>query len=822
MSASWNDDCKTILLEARQVTVEVANHFLGTEHIAAAMLLQPFSLLERLLVEHGVDPDEVLELLADAATLGPLPHGENIPLTPRLRHVVRRADQLRQQADLSDIGEAHLLGAMLGGGRSVFVRVLEAFRLDVDGLLEALEPYLEGRVPPLSDTRQGPRTHSREALRRRWGAPTEAATPAQDEAARPSQRIVTDAPNAHPATGQRRHARAAEERPTLPQDEPAASGEAPLPRILPMLALGGGNPALLDWAGARGEASPKKKAPPRGKGLLDRIGRDLTDEARNQQLPPLIGREDELEQLQRALCRASRNSPLLVGDEGVGKSTLVAGLAWRVVSGAVPPALRGARVVEIPLAALASDTKFRGDLEERILGLLAEAREQNAVLVVNGIEALAATASSRAEGAAILRTALGRGEIRLIGLTTPAAFSRDIERDTALSRSLHPIRVDPPDEATSMRILQSVRERLEGFHLVRVREDALRAAYRLAAEHLKERQMPDAAIDLLDEACVKAASTPPDQPFSTHEDGPEVRPDTVASVVSQRTGIPLERLTHDERSRIAGLEDTLGAQVIGQEDAVARVSRRIRMFKAGFREERRPLGVFLFLSGLVGSEMCIRDSCVVLLDEIEKAHPRIFDLFLQVFDEGRLTDGRGVTTDFTHTLIVLTSNIGADLWKAEKRIGFRQGSASLLDTPQPEGRRGATPPDEDDEEERRKRLFETLRETFRLEFLNRLDDVIMFRPLDARVLRAITAQMVERWRIRSTERGLDFDVDPSVIELLCQKGYDPDLGARPMKRAVEQHLVGPLSRLVLDHDLPAGTRLRAAVRGGRVVFEERD
>ena len=858
-------------MEARKVTIELENHFLGTEHLAMGMLSLPQSRLERLCAAHRVSAEEVASLLDEAATPGPLPDTGQIPLSPRVRHVVRRAEELRLSSGAERIGEAHLLCAMLGAGRGVFVRVLEAFHLDPRLLAETLLAEAEGRARPPETDPSAPPPRRRKPLKRErpeletLGATAEASRPEAPEARTPS-------------------------------------GVVPAPMLPPVLALGGINPALLDlgWPEASsgeekrrskggggqsaGKGSDRKAPDAHGTSLLHQIGRDLTHAAQNGELDPLIDRQAELEQLQRALCLAQRANPLLIGDAGVGKTALLHGLAASIVRGDVPSALRGVRLIEVPLAALPSDTQFRGELEKKIADLAQAAQRESAILVIDTAEALATNGPGAQETAALVRSLLMRGEVRIVGTTTPDAFTRHLERDTALARCFHPIRLAPPDAATTLRVIASKRARLEQFHMVHISDEAIHRAIRLAEQHMRERCMPDAAIELLDEACVKAASMPSDALDASPDArnvGTTVRADAVAAVVAQRTGRPLESLTQDERSRVASVESALSNQVVGQEEAVRRVGHRIRMFKAGLREERRPLGVLLFLgptgvgktelakaaarflfdsderlvrldmsefaeshqmARLIGSPPgyvgfgeagqlteAVRRTphCVLLLDEIEKAHPRIFDLFLQVFDEGRLTDGRGVTTDFTHALIVLTSNLGADLWSSEKRIGFRQAEAQvppdMRETIAPNRSHAATgSTDGDDEEDaRRRRIASALKPTFRLEFLNRLDDVILFRPLDSTALRRIAAQMIGRWQARSAEQGRPFDVDDSVLDLLCRKGYDPELGARPMKRAVEQLLVAPLSRVVLDGSMPPGAKLLASARGGRIVFEER-
>lgn len=817
MRDRWDEVCQEILVEAKSAAIEMENYFLGTEHLAIAMCGEWPSRLNAILRDHGVDPGVFAEVVYRASTQERFPFSEHVELTPRIRAAVRHAEELSQSAGRSGpIAEIHLLAAVLSAGRGVFVRVLEAFRLTPDRMLAELEDELGAPAAAAEDVMVC------RALRR-------AESGGEGDAAPDDGPSVTSA--------------------ALSAQQLEAGGGT---RAVP---IGVNNPVLLDWGVVnRSGTTPKKKSLER---LLDKLGRDVTRHVREAGTA-VLGREDEIEQLQRALCRANRNNALLIGPPGVGKTAIVEGLARRVVEQHVPPALRGVRIVEVAMASLIADTHLRGQFEERMLALVEEVRTENVVLLIDDVHVLATgNSGAAAEAGNILRPFLARGDIRVIGVTSPEAFARHLERDTALVRCFHPINVEPPDDDTVRRILAAAATRLERFHGVKVPDKTLDAVIRMARAYLKGRQMPDIAIDLLDEACVKtatAAPPPPAEPAS-------VRVEEVAAVVAQRSGIPVESLTRKERDRMAQMEDELRRQVIGQDEAVRRVSARIRMFKAGFREERRPLGVFLFLgpTGVGKTELAkalarflfesddamlrfdmseygerhevarligtppgyvgfgeegqltgaVRRSphCVVLLDEIEKAHSKVFDLFLQVFDEGRLTDGKGVTTDFTHAILVLTSNLGADLWKAEKRIGFRQEG---------EARSGD---DTEGEERRRKRIFEALKGTFRLEFLNRLDEVILFRPLEPEEIRRIARQMVERWQVKSKEQRHPFEVDESVLDLLCSKGYDPELGARPMKRAIERYLVGPLSRHVLDGDFEPDECIHVHAEEGHLRFE---
>ncbi|MBM3462421.1 MAG: ATP-dependent Clp protease ATP-binding subunit [Armatimonadetes bacterium] len=885
MKERWDAACQALLLQAKEESVRLEHHFLGTEHVALAMLLKPEGLLARLLAAFETGPGDVEQaILSEVVPSSVIRKHEGFPLSPRIRQVVVECEKMANEEGLSSIEERHLLSALLRGGRGVFVRALERLTLSVPDLLEQYQRAAPIEVDSMASTRASalnpqPQVDPEAATQpgRSGGAKGMDAHDAPTRAGRIDSRDDDEeAPTlpgpTEPKVFKKRVSMAPpDEEPEVADPRPQRAPPPPSPKKwtaapnAPMMPLGG-NPALMHHGVIKAPAVQARTP------ILNKIGRDLTDLARQGRLGPVVGRDEEIEELTRSLCRASRNNPLLVGDGGVGKTTIIEGLAIDVVQGNVPPSLRGVRIVEIPLATITADTKFRGELEERLMQLVEEAREDNAILVVDDVHALvgAGRSESPVDAAAILKPSLARGEVRVIGTTTPRGLPQ-MERDSAMLRYFHQIKVDEPTDRCVLEILRDFRERFQSFHNVMVMDEALDAALTLVRTYVKERRMPDVAIDVLDEACVRAVeiSSGPKARTSTGK-RPVIGAQQVAAVVSARTGIPAEALTIEEKTRMANMESEIRKTVVGQDEAVHRVSERIRMYKAGFREERRPLGVFLFLgptgvgktelaraiarflfssdekllrldmsefmephevSKLIGSPpgyvgygeegqltgAVRRDPhCVVLLDEVEKAHPKVFDLFLQVFDDGRLTDGKGVTTDFTHTIIILTSNLGADLWKDKTGIGIRQG-----------GSRGALPPDSDklreaDEAGRRKRMTEALKGTFRAEFLNRLDDVLLFRPLDPEQIRAIARQVIGRWQERAQKQGYRFEVDDEVVAFLCDRGFDPDLGARPMKRAIEQHLIQPLSMKVLEGGLRADAPVVASMQGDEVIFQQED
>jgi ATP-dependent Clp protease ATP-binding subunit ClpC len=627
---------------------------------------------------------------------------------------------------------------------------------------------------------------------------------------------------------------------------------------------------------------------------LDRYGRDLTAAARAGRLDPVIGRENEIEQLLEVLSRRTKNNPVLIGDPGVGKTAIVDGLAQRIAEGAVPDPLRDRRVIALDLAGMVAGTKYRGEFEERLTAVIDEvtAAARMVVLFLDELHTVIG-AGAGAEGGAMdassmLKPALARGDLQLIGATTVDEYRRHIERDPALERRFQPILVAEPSVADTIAILRGVRKRYELHHRVRITDEATDAAARLSDRYLTGRFLPDKAIDLIDRASarVRLRGTAPNEDIRalqqrveqltrakdvavdaedyeraealTHEldlaivaletaragstRPPEVSADDVADIVARTTGIPVAQLTEVERRRLLHLEEQLRRRIIGQDEAVEAVADAIRASRAGLKHPGRPVGSFLFLGPtgvgktelaralaetLFGSEQqliridmsefqdrhtvsrlvgaprgyagheeggqltdAIRRTpyAVVLLDEIEKAHADVSNILLQVFDAGQLTDSRGRTANFTNAVIIMTSNLGAEALLA---------AASA--------RRPV--------EELREPLMATVRRHFRPEFLNRIDEIVLFRGLDPAQLRTITELLVEQTRQRLAARNITLHVDDSAFDWLAARGYQPEFGARPLRRVISRELDRKLSRLLVAGDLRDGQQVRISVAG---------
>ncbi|WP_316744698.1 ATP-dependent Clp protease ATP-binding subunit [Streptomyces sp. MK7] len=680
------------------------------------------------------------------------------------------------------------------------------------------------------------------------------------------------------------------------------------------------NQARFAASGLPPEA-PDTTAPPRAERqrttatpTLDKFGRDLTDLARQGRIDPVIGRDQEIEQTIEVLSRRGKNNPVLIGDAGVGKTAIVEGLAQRIADGDVPDILINRRVVALDLTGVVAGTRYRGDFEERLNNIVTEIRTNSERLIVFIDELHTVVgAGGGGEGGSmdasnILKPALARGELHVVGATTLEEYRR-IEKDAALARRFQPILVPEPSVADAIEILRGLRDRYEAHHQVRYTDEALVAAVELSDRYLTDRRLPDKAIDLIDQAGarvrlrartkgtdvramereVEQLTLDKDQAVADEryeqatqlrdriaelkqrisetggeeeadEGQLEVTAESIAEVVSRQTGIPVSSLTQEEKERLLGLEEHLHRRVVGQEEAVGVVAEAVLRSRAGLASPHRPIGSFMFLGptgvgktelaralaealfgsedrmvrldmseyqerhtvsrlvgappGYVGHEEAGQLTEVVrrhpysllLLDEVEKAHPDVFNILLQVLDDGRLTDSQGRTVDFTNTVIVMTSNLGSEVIsrRGGAGIGFGQGGADA------------------DEEARRERILRPLREHFRPEFLNRVDEIVVFRQLTAEQLRQITDLMLEQTRRLMHAQSVAVRFTDQAVDWLAQHGYQPEYGARPLRRTIQKEVDNQLSRLLLDGRVGEGSRVTVDVEDGRLVFRTED
>ncbi|MER7407180.1 ATP-dependent Clp protease ATP-binding subunit [Streptomyces sp. NPDC000070] len=660
------------------------------------------------------------------------------------------------------------------------------------------------------------------------------------------------------------------------------------------------------------EAPQAERPRPTNTPTLDKYGRDLTELARQGRIDPVIGRDQEIEQTVEVLSRRGKNNPVLIGDAGVGKTAIVEGLAQRISEGDVPDVLTGRRVVALDLTGVVAGTRYRGDFEERMNNIVGEIRAHSDQLIIfiDELHTVVGAGAGGGEGGSmdagnILKPALARGELHIVGATTLEEYRR-IEKDAALARRFQPIMVPEPTAADAIEILRGLQDRYEAHHQVRYTDEALVAAVELSDRYLTDRRLPDKAIDLIDQAGARVRlrartkgtdvrtmereleqlTRDKDQAVAdeSYEQATQLRDrimdlklritqaggdheidegqdlvveaEAIAEVVSRQTGIPVSSLTQEEKDRLLRLEEHLHERVVGQDEAVRVVSDAVLRSRAGLASPDRPIGSFLFLGptgvgktelaralaealfgsedrmvrldmseyqerhtvsrlvgappGYVGHEEAGQLTEVVrrhpysllLLDEVEKAHPDVFNILLQVLDDGRLTDSQGRTVDFTNTVIVMTSNLGSEaITRRGASVGFASGGADA------------------DEEARREQILRPLREHFRPEFLNRIDEIVVFRQLSTEQLRRITDLLLDRTRSLVQSKGISVTFTDRAVEWLAEHGYQPEYGARPLRRTIQREVDNELSRLLLDGRVSEGGRVTVDVEDGHLTFQ---
>jgi len=646
--------------------------------------------------------------------------------------------------------------------------------------------------------------------------------------------------------------------------------------------------------------------------LLNTYGRDLTSLAKAGRLDPVIGRENEINRVLQVLSRRTKNNPVLLGEAGVGKTAIAEGLAQRIVSRAVPQKFLNTRLVRLDINALVAGTRFRGDFEERLLGIIEEINEAgNITLFIDEVQTIigAGSASGALDAANILKPALARGELRCIGATTPEEYAQFIEEDAALERRFQPIYVEEPSTKGTVSILEGLKSRYEAHHGVRFKKEAISTAVKLASRYLVDRHLPDSAIDVLDEAASKKAvflGQLPTKAIQLGDTLQELRSEKnrlvkeedwaaalalrerekkytkeldellsgqrsnqpaivgeqdVAEVVSEMTGIPTKELTAEETQKLLKLENALSKKVVGQMEVLREVAATLRRNRVGLRDPDRPVGSFIFLGtsgvgktlvaetlaealfddseslirldmsefseahtvsrllgsppGYVGYEeggelterLRHRPYSVVLLDEIEKAHSEVFDTLLQVLDNGQLMDGKGRIVNFRNSIIIMTSNVGSHLIRKEGDIGFVREGAS---------RKGS----EAAYRNLSQKLTAELRRNFRVEFLNRVDSTVVFRPLTKPVVKRIAKLLVKEVADRlKSEQSVKLEIEPSVYDFLVERGFSEEFGAREMRRTITEHLADPLSEGILASRFKKGQTVTAKIGKDQIALK---
>ncbi len=830
------------LTGALQEAVALGHTYVGSEHLLLGLLGERESIAARLLEARGATSARIREAIVELSGEGRESRVSASDMTPRMRRILREAAAEAGRFGQTLVGTEHLLLALLSSVDSMALRVLETGGTSAEELRGDVTAFLHATPGEPSDSPEEP---TERASERRSGEHSFGAKSNRSE-----RESAVD----------RRRGR-------------TASEDEPIP----------------------------------GAPTLSRYGHDLTAEARAGRIDPVIGREGECDRVIQILSRRQKNNPCLIGEPGVGKTAVVEGLARRIADRDVPEALLDKRIVTLDLPSMIAGAKYRGEFEERLKAVMGELRrEPSIILFIDELHTIvgAGAAEGAVDAANILKPALARGELQVIGATTVEEYRRHIERDAALDRRFLAVIVGEPGIEQAVSILTGLRETYELHHGLCITDEAIRAAVELSVRYIPERFLPDKALDLIDEAAARcrmeATATLParraleealeavrkereeairmqdfdrasalraeldarqealDAQLESDRTAAEctafpltVGADEIAAVVTRRTGIPVSRLPEDEGTRLLGLEVALRTRVIGQDAAITAVARAIRRGRLGLSDPRRPIGAFIFLgpSGvgktelaralaaeLFGSEDALvrldmseymekhsvsrligsppgyigheeggllteavrrRPYAVLLFDEMEKAHPDIFHLLLQVLDDGHLTDSMGRRVDFRNTVIILTSNLGTD-GTSHKTVGFSQEATDARE---------------------REGMLDALAEVFRPELRGRMDEVVIFDRLGPPELRRIAAALLDELTARVSALGVEVAFDPSVISLIAAEGQDPRYGARPLRQATVRLVEDVLALHMLEGILRPGDRARGFAQDGQVVFE---
>jgi ATP-dependent Clp protease ATP-binding subunit ClpC len=646
---------------------------------------------------------------------------------------------------------------------------------------------------------------------------------------------------------------------------------------------------------------------------VDQLGIDLTAAARSGKLDPVIGREKEIERVVQILSRRTKNNPVLIGEPGVGKTAIVEALAQRIVKNEVPEMLHNRRLVTLDIGSLVAGTKYRGEFEERLKKVIEELKGAgNCILFIDEMHMLvgAGAAEGAVDAANILKPSLARGELQCVGATTLDDYRKHIEKDSALERRLQPIMVNEPSLEDTIEILKGVKSRYEEHHGLTITDEALEAAAELASRYVPDRFLPDKAIDLIDEAAsrvrIKRSYAPPsvtevskgletlrkekedaiaqqqyehaaelrdrevqlqdklegmDSAWQSEQEEhrPEVTGEDISEVVAMWTGIPVTRIASEESQRLLHMEDALHEKIVGQDEAIHSISKAVRRARAGLKDPRRPIGVFMFLGPtgvgktylarvlsefMFGSEDSMikldmsefmekhnvsrligappgyvgyddagqltdtvrrKSYCLILLDEIEKAHPEVFNMLLQIFDDGHLTDAKGRRVDFRNTIIIMTSNVGSDLIRKETSLGF---NVKIEET-----QKAA-----DQHAKMKEKVLNAMKNVFRPEFINRLDATVVFHALTREHIRSIVENEIKTIETQLNSKGVTLEMTVEALDWIGEKGWDPVFGARPLRRVIQNELEDRLSEALLEERFAEGDTVKVDVQNGEIVL----
>ncbi|MDB1680260.1 MULTISPECIES: ATP-dependent Clp protease ATP-binding subunit [Enterococcus] len=817
MEELFTERAQQVLEIAQKEAKKFKHQSVSSEHILLALVLEPNGIAGKVLREVGLNETDIyeeIEHLIGYGMVNSYPQGVFLPYSPRMKQIFALANSEVKKMGSQKVGTEHILSSLLKDESIMAARIM----INLGISLTKVRQSLKQKMGLKNDTRNG-------GLRRR-------------------------------------------------------------------------NPQ-------------EKRQMVKGTPTLDSLARDLTQLAKEGKLDPVVGRSREVKRLIQILSRRTKNNPVLVGEPGVGKTAIAEGLAQKIILGEVPEEMQEKRLMMLDMGSLVAGTKYRGEFEDRMKKVIDEIyNDGQVILFIDELHTLigAGGAEGAIDASNILKPALARGELQTIGATTLDEYQKYIEKDSALERRFARIQVDEPTPEEAEEILRGLRSRYEEHHNVEITDEAVRSAVTLSVRYITSRQLPDKAIDLIDESAAKVRLDQTDdlsksamvkleidtfvkekeraiqkQDFETaaqfrrqekamrkkldklllleekHENGyaNRVTEEDVATVVSEWTGVPLQQLEKKESQRLLELEALLHERVVGQDEAVKAVSRAIRRARSGLKDPNRPIGSFMFLgptgvgktelakalsevmfgdenslirvdmsefmekystSRLIGSppgyvgydeggqlteKIRQKPYSVILLDEVEKAHPDVFNLLLQVLDDGHLTDSKGRKVDFRNTIMIMTSNIGATQIREEKNVGFNVQDITK------------------DHKAMQKRILEELKKTFRPEFLNRIDETVVFHSLNKEEIHAIVEIMSRAIVKRLKDQDIQVKITPAAVDVIGKAGFDPEYGARPIRRALQKEVEDRLSEALLGGEIHLGDQVTVGASKGKITLNVR-